>query len=209
MGREREREKERNMNINRQKNSFLDKTKTTAHTTLTALLKPLALVVVGIMMINLVFPGGGSLSAHAAASTETQSFSIPIDITHTVEESGCSEDIHLTGQLHIVTHTTETDKGIVIVRTSFNPQGVTGEGIDPLTGEPTGTTYQGTGVTSTTTKFKPGDEPTQTLIINFNLIGHGSTSDTDSIHHVTAFLTLNAEGEVTSEDVVVEINDCR
>ena len=33
----------------------------------------LALAVVGIiMMTNLVFPGGGSLSAYAAASTETQ-----------------------------------------------------------------------------------------------------------------------------------------
>lgn len=55
----------------------------------------LALAVVGIiMMTNLVFPGGGSLSAYAAASTETQSFRIPIDITHTAAESGCSEDIH-------------------------------------------------------------------------------------------------------------------
>ena len=56
----------------------------------------LALAVVGIiMMTNLVFPGGGgSLSAYAAASTETQSFRIPVDITHTAAESGCSEDIH-------------------------------------------------------------------------------------------------------------------
>ncbi len=199
------------MNIDRQKNSFLDKTRTTAHTTLTASLKPLALVVVGIlMMINLVFLGGGSLSAYAAASTETQSFTIQLeDFVHTAAESECSEDIHLTGQLHVVTHTTVTDNGITIVKTNFNPQGITGYGTDPATGEPTGTTYQGTGVTSETSTFKPGDEPTQTLIINFNLIGHGSTSDTDSIHHVTAFLTLNAEGDVTSEDIVVELDDCR
>jgi hypothetical protein len=163
------------------------------------------------MMISSIYlSGGGLLSAYGAATTETQSFFIQLeDFVHPVEESECSEDIHLTGQLHIVTHTTVTDNGITTVKTNANPQGVTGYGTDPETGEPTGTTYQGTGVTSTITKFKPGEEPTRTLIINFNLIGHGSKSDTDSIHHVTAFLTLNAEGEVTSEDIVVEINDCR
>jgi hypothetical protein len=201
------------MTIDRRKNPFLDKTKTTtkttAHTTSTAPFMALALAVVGIiMMTNLVFPGGGSLSAYAAASTETQSFRIPVDITHTAAESGCSEDIHLTGQLHIVTHTTVNDKGVVIVKTHFNPQGITGEGIDPVTQEPTGTTYQGTGVTSSSFTFKPGAAQTQTEIINFNLIGHGSTPDTDSIHHLNAHLTVNADGTATAE-VFNEINDCR
>ncbi len=136
------------MTIDRRKNPFLGKTKTTAHTTSTASFMALALAVVGIiMMTNLVFPGGGSLSAYREQHTETQSFRIPVDITHLAEDSGCSEDIHLTGQLHIVTHTTENNKGVIIVKTHFNPQGITGEGIDPVTQEPTGTTYQGTGVT--------------------------------------------------------------
>jgi hypothetical protein len=198
------------MNIDRQKNSFLEKTKTTAHTTLTASLKPLALVVVGIlMMVNLVFLGGGSLSAYAAASTETQSFTIQLeDFVHPAADSKCSEDIHRTGQLHVATHTTVTDNGITIVKTNFNPQGITGYGTDPATGEPTGTTYQGTGVTSETITFKPGGAQTETLIINFNLIGHGSTPDTDSIHHATAHVTVNADGTVTAE-VDLDINDCR
>ena len=58
------------MTIDRRKNPFLGKTKTTtkttAHTTSTASFMALALAVVGIiMMTNLVFPGGGSLSAYA------------------------------------------------------------------------------------------------------------------------------------------------
>jgi len=160
------------------------------------------------MMISSVFLGGGLLSAYASASTETQSFSISVDFTHPAAESGCSEDIHLTGQLHIVTHTTENDKGIVTVKTHFNPQGVTGEGIDPVTQEPTGTTYQGTGVTSSIFTFKPGAAQTQTEIININLIGHGSAPDTDSIHHLNAHLTVNADGTAIAE-VDHEINDCR
>jgi hypothetical protein len=198
------------MTANRGKESSVDKTIRNTNSTRTTSTAPfIAPAVLGIMMmISSVFLGGGPLSAYAAASTETQSFSIPVDFTHTAADSGCSEDIHLTGQLHIVTHTTENNKGVVIVKTHFNPQGVTGEGIDPVTQEPTGTTYQGTGVTSSIFTFKPGAAQTQTDIINFNLIGHGSKPDTDSIHHLNAHLTVNADGTATAE-VFNEINDCR
>jgi len=146
--------------------------------------------------------------AYAIASTETQSFSFPIDFTYPATASQCSEDIHLSGKLHVVTHTTVNSDGGSVVKEQFNPQGVSGIGLIPGTNQPTGTKYQGTGVTNMISTFKAGSSKTDTLVINFNLIGHGSVPESDSIHHVNAQTTVNANGVVTALHFN-EISTCR
>lgn len=146
--------------------------------------------------------------AYAVASTETQSFSFPIDFTYPAAASLCSEDIHLSGTLHVVTHTTVNSDGGSVVKEQFNPQGVSGVGLIPGTDQPTGTKYQGTGVTNMISTFKAGSSKTDTLVINFNLIGHGSVPESDSIHHVNAQTTVNANGVVTALHFN-EISTCR
>ena len=76
--------------------------------------------------------------ANAQALTNTQSFSFPVDITYPAAESLCSEDIVLSGTLHVVTIFTINSNGGSVVKEQFNPQGITGIGLDPKTHQSTG-----------------------------------------------------------------------
>jgi hypothetical protein len=149
-----------------------------------------------------------SAKANAEALTNTHSFSFPIQLTWPASESLCSEDIKLSGTLHVVTIFTINSNGGSVVKVQSNPQGIKGIGLVPETLQPTGTKYQGTGVTNEIITFKAGDPKTQTQVINFNLIGHGSIPESDSIHHVNAQTTVNANGVVTSFHIN-EISTCR
>ena len=140
--------------------------------------------------------------------TNTQSFSIPIQFTWPASSSLCSEDIQLSGTLHVVTINTINSNGGSVVKEQSNPQGVTGIGLVPETLQPTGNKYQGTGVTNEIITIKAGDPKTHTQVINFNLIGHGSLPESDSIHHVNSQITVNANGVVTSFHIN-EISTCR
>ncbi len=160
----------------------------------------LAIVLVAGITITPLLTGG---KAYAEASTNTQSFTIPVDFTYTTAKSGCSEDIHLSGTLHVVTHTTINSNGGSIVKEQYNPQGITGTGLT------TGIKFQGTGVTNTVSTFNGANaKTTDTFVVNFNLIGHGSVSNSDSIHHLNTQVTVNANGKVTAV-VFNEISTCR
>jgi hypothetical protein len=102
---------------------------------------------------------------------------------------GAGETVFYEGTLHEVTRATESASGNFSITFHSNPQGVKG------TGEITGDIYQGTG--SSTATFTMGPGQTVAIASSFQLIGPGT--DNNFRLHVTAHLTVNANGEVTSE----------
>jgi hypothetical protein len=137
-----------------------------------------AAVVVGL----LAFPRQGSTQASAVTTNER----VPIELTIFIP---CvPETVTVTGELHIVTHTTVNPDGSFHVVNHFNPQGVSG------IGDVTGNKYQGTGVTQTEFNLNVGQ--TFTFVNNFRFIGQGPGNN--STIHQNVHVTVNANGVVTS-----------
>jgi hypothetical protein len=87
---------------------------------------------------------------------------------------------------------TENSNGGTTHTIHFNPQGVTG------VGEETGTTYRGTGSTTTTVEFNGKNlQRTETFVNNFNIIAT-EPSGISSIEHQVVHVTVNAQGEITA-----------
>lgn len=114
---------------------------------------------------------------------------------------GAGEFVSLSGTLHVVTRITIDANGGFHGTAHFNPQGVKGVGLT------SGDTYQGNGVTKTTTNIAGAGFPfTETFVNNFRIIGPGP--DNNLLVHQTIHLTINANGDVTA-DVFVDSAECR
>jgi hypothetical protein len=132
--------------------------------------------------------------ASAQAITNTTNLSVPINILVFVPcaNGGTGEFVQLSGDLHILFHTTIGDSGHVEIKAHFQPQGVSGVGLT------TGDKYQATGVTQQTTTFDSVDGfPFETTFVNnFRIIGQGLGNN--FLVHQTFHVTVNANGEVTA-----------
>ena len=127
-----------------------------------------------------------SREAWTQASTVTTNEKVPLELT--VFIPCVPETVTVTGELHILSHTTVNPDGSFHVVSHFNPQGVSG------IGDVTGAKYQGTGVTQTNFNLNVGQ--TFTFVNNFRFIGQGPNNN--STIHENVHVTVNANGVVTS-----------
>ena len=103
---------------------------------------------------------------------------------------GIGEFVELNGSLHqLITFT--INGNTISGKTHFQPQGISGVGLD------TGDKYQGAGVTQDHFKesFKNG-QFVQTFVNNFRIIGQGAGNN--FLVHENFHLTITANGEVTA-----------
>jgi hypothetical protein len=140
--------------------------------------------------MNVVSSGDQLLSSANKATTFTSNEKQPVDemIFVPCADGGTGENVHLTGTIHILIHTT-VNKNNFTTKYHFQPQGLSG------TGETTGNKYEGSGVTQEEIKgsFKNG-KSIDTYINNFNIVSHG----TNYRIHVNTHITVNANGETTA-----------
>jgi hypothetical protein len=102
---------------------------------------------------------------------------------------GAGDFVVLEGTSHNVTRTTESASGNLSVTFHSNTQGVKGTGLI------TGDTYQGNSSTTESITMGPGE--TRTFTGSFLVVGPGP--DNNFTVHQTTHLTVNANGEVTSD----------
>jgi len=111
--------------------------------------------------------------------------------------------IHLSGYMHALYVVTLNDNGFH-AKYHYQPQGLSGLEVDPFTLKPIGAKYQGVGVTQGQKSGKfDGPKHEYTEINNFRLIGQGNACN--YMVHWTMHVTINANGEVTSEVQNVKI----
>lgn len=124
-----------------------------------------------------------------AAFTFTQNDLVPIDIAIFIPcaAGGAGEVVVLSGTLHLLFHVTENANGFH-VKTHAQPQQLSG------TGQVTGDTYQGTGVTQDQQNVAAGE--TITFVNNFRIIGQGPGNN--FLVHQNVHVTVNANGEITT-----------
>jgi hypothetical protein len=134
-------------------------------------------------------------SALAQAVSETtvlkiEVFTVPPETFVPCANNGQGEFIILEGTLNAVFHVTITDTGRIVFVEKFNPQGVTGTGVE------TGDVYRGTGNTITVTGSGQGVPFTTTTVNSFKIIGPSGNSlrIQETIH-----LTILESGEVTAD----------
>lgn len=137
------------------------------------------------------------------ATVEKSNIEVLIDMTEFVPCAlgGEGELVDLSGRLHILEHTTTDNNGGVHVVLHYQPKGVKG------TGQESGDTYQGTGVTKTSTNVTGAGLPYEfTDVTNFRIIGPGPGNN--SLVHVTIHFTINANGETTADVVNAKV-ECK
>lgn len=129
----------------------------------------------------------------AQATTATTNEFIPFAQLTFVDcaNGGAGEFVLIEGTLHILTHVTINGNRAVI-KEQFQPQGTTGVGLT------TGDTYRAVGGTKfhDTIPLTNGAQ-TFTVVNNFRMIGPGP--DNNLQIHQNVHITINANGEVTSE----------
>ncbi len=134
------------------------------------------------------------ISVSANAITNTTNLSIPIAMLVFIPcaNGGAGEFVLISGQLHTLFHTTISASNNMILKSHFQPQGVSG------LGQTTSDKYQGTGVTQTTTTFDGVDGfPFETTLVNnFKIIGQGPGNN--FLVHENFHVTIDANGEVTA-----------
>jgi hypothetical protein len=124
----------------------------------------------------------------------TQNVKVPLDTTVFVPcaNGGAGEEVHLTGELHMLATLTEDGAGGMHIKWHSQPQGVSGVGLI------TGDKYRGTGVTQEETNIRPGGFPYEdTFVNNFRIIGQGKGNN--YLVHQVLHVTINANGEITAE----------
>src|SRR6266480_1996880 len=127
-------------------------------------------------------------SANAAIQVNER---IPITLSVFVPcaAGGAGETVDISGPLHVLI-TFTINGNHVSGRQQFQPQGISG------TGETTGLTYHGTGLTATSFAGSlVNGQFTETFINRFDIIGQG-TGNNFTVHE-TAHITFNADGTVT------------
>jgi hypothetical protein len=130
-------------------------------------------------------------AATQAATTITDNESVPISFYGYVPcaNGGAGEYVQLSGNLHIVSHTTIDSRGGAHIMLQFNPQGVSGVGLT------TGDKYRATGVTHYNVNARSLPFNT-TYVNNFRLIGQGPGNNFTV--HENFHITINAKGELTA-----------
>lgn len=126
-----------------------------------------------------------------SASVATSNLVVPFQLVAFVDcaNGGAGEEVAISGDLHVLTHTTVLESGKVTAKSHFQPQGISGVGAE------TGAIYRATGVTQDVLVLN-GDPPlAYTSVNNFRLIGPGPGNNL-TVHQVF-HLTVNANGEVT------------
>jgi hypothetical protein len=124
-----------------------------------------------------------------AAIQVNESTQITLSVFVPCAAGGAGEIVDLSGPLHVLMTFTINGNN-VSGRFQFQPQGISG------TGETTGLSYQGTGLTAEnfTTSLQNG-QATLTFINRFDIIGQG-TNNNFTVHE-TAHFTFNADGTLT------------
>jgi hypothetical protein len=118
----------------------------------------------------------------------------PINMVVWVEcaNGGLGEEVYFTGELHELYAVTEDGSGGYHIKWHYQPQGLTGEG------QTTGDKYQATGVTQGQDNVAADMFPYEsTYVNNFRIIGQGKGNN--YLVHENIHVTINANGEVTSE----------
>jgi hypothetical protein len=131
-----------------------------------------------------ILGAGARVSAQAGGATTTESF--PLDFT--VFIPCVPENVHLTGNLEIVNHTTVRPDGSLLVVSHINPQGLSG------VGDATGDTYHGSGVTQNVFNANAGQQITFVNIMRFVGPGRGN----DFVVQQNVHVTVNANGQTTT-----------
>jgi len=126
----------------------------------------------------------------AKATTFTSNEKQPVDeiIFVPCANNGAGENVELTGNVHILIHTTLNGNNF---NTKYHVQlqGISGVGLT------TGIRYHGSGVTQQQIKGSLKNETyTETDINNFKIVGHGVNYRI----HVNTHITVNANGETTA-----------
>ena len=134
-------------------------------------------------------------SVTARAITSTTNLSVPTEIVVFIPcaNGGAGEFVLLTGDLHVLFHTTISNSGRITIKQHFQPQGISG------VGETTGDKYQATGVTQQKVTFDgiTGFPFNTTFVNNFRIIGQGPGNN--FLVHETFHVTINANGVLTAE----------
>jgi hypothetical protein len=125
-----------------------------------------------------------------AAVVVNDSFDTTLAVFVPCANGGAGEVVVLEGPLHVLIEFT-INGNHVSGKTHFQPQGLSGTGLD------TGDSYQGTGVTQDhfSGSFNNG-QFNQVFVNNFRIIGQGPGNN--FVVHENFHLTINANGEVTS-----------
>ncbi len=136
-------------------------------------------------------PVAPALAPQFSAAALTESLKVPIDIGVFVDcaADGAGEFVLLSGELHILNHTTVDANGGLHVKSHFQPQGITG------VGDVTGDKYQGTGVTQEEFNLKIGE--TDSFVNNYRMIGQGPGNN--FLVHENVHVTYNANGTLTAD----------
>ena len=139
-----------------------------------------------------------------SASTVTTNERVPFALVAFVPcaNNGAGELVEVSGTLHVLTHETISDAGHAQFKVHFQPQGASGRGLT------TGDTYRATGVTQEiqTVDLTDGAPQEFTFINNFRIIGKGPNNNL--LVHQVIHITINANGELTSEVVKTTV-ECR
>jgi hypothetical protein len=125
----------------------------------------------------------------AKATTFTSNEKQPVDeiIFVPCANNGAGENVELTGNVHILIHTTLNGNNFN-TKYHVQPQGISGVGLT------TGIRYHGSGVTQQQIKGSLKNETyTETDINNFKIVGNGVNYRI----HVNTHITVNANGETT------------
>jgi hypothetical protein len=130
-------------------------------------------------------------TAHARADTFVSNVDVPLDEVVTLTcGTDTIEDVHITGELHVLFHVTVDDAGGMHVDIHDNPHGTTGVGLT------SGTAYHAVGSAQANSE---NNGPTDQMEIShqavFGLISQGQAVNFDFVAVVHS--TVNANGDVT------------
>ena len=126
--------------------------------------------------------------ARAQATTTTFNFTEPVPAT-TVGTCDGFRLISLSGEVHFVTHFTESASGNQTFRYEINYQGVSG--VDQF-----GNEYSVASNSSDTAVFNADTQSSESIVQYFRLIGHGQTPK-QQVRNVS-HITINNNGEPTA-----------
>jgi hypothetical protein len=139
------------------------------------------------LVLALALSAFAASPAYAEANTTTERYTEPYEATITA----CNgEDVHLTGELHFVVHTTNAN-GASHSTMVLIPQGVVGVGAE------TGTQYRAVGGDREQYNFNGVAPVTYTNTDMYNLVSQGGNDNL--LVYFTIHVTVNANGETTVE----------
>ena len=132
----------------------------------------------------------GLVAPVQAAVVENATINLDLELFVPCANGGAGETVVLSGPLHVLITFTVNGKN-VSGKTHFQPQGISGVGLD------TGKTYHATGVTQDHFKgFLTDGQFNQTFVNNFRIIGQGRGNN--FLVHENFHFAVNAKGEVTA-----------